>query len=49
MAADKKNAYRELLELGKAKGKLSTQEILDTLDENGYTPATENAFKKLYK
>lgn len=33
MAVDKKNAYRELLELGKSKGKLSTQEILDTLED----------------
>lgn len=32
-AVDKKTAYRELIEMGKSKGKLTMQEILDVIDD----------------
>jgi RNA polymerase sigma factor, sigma-70 family len=35
---DKKNVVKELIELGKTKGQLSTKEILDALDELDFDP-----------
>ena len=37
-APDKKTVIRELIELGKSKGQLSTKEILDALGELDFEP-----------
>ena len=36
-AQDKKSVIRELIELGKSKGQLTTKEILDALGELNFT------------
>ena len=55
MAIDKKSVIKELIEIGKAKGQLSTKEILDALGELDFDPeqidtaAVRSYFYKLAK
>ena len=38
MATDKKNALKELIEMGKSKGRLTGKEILDALEDLDFDP-----------
>ena len=46
---DKKTVIRDLIELGKSKGQLSTKEILDALGELDFEPEQIEKFKEKYQ
>lgn len=47
-APDKKTVMKDLLEMGKAKGQLTTKEILDALGELDFEPGCCGYFHRLH-